>query len=301
MKAMIIINPKAGRTTDYQTSENLRKALRQHGCESRILMTTASGNAEMIVGSYANQYDLLLCAGGDGTLNEILNGLKEIKTPPSICYIPTGTTNDFARSLGLSGNHREAINAVFTGKRQKLDAGDVNGRRFIYSATFGAFVPSSYLTPQSRKNRLGRLAYLIECIRELPYIKPYHMTITDDRRFTTKGDFVFGAVSNATSIGGFLHYDHSEVDFSDGLHEVLLIRYPKNLTELSAVIRSLIAGNYHADGIEMFKSSGLRFVCDDMPEWALDGERFSAREEMTFKNIPSAVNICIPDRLAAAS
>lgn len=301
MKALIIINPKAGRTTDYQTSENLRKALRQHGCESRILMTTASGNAEMIVGSYANQYDLILCAGGDGTLNEILNGLKEIKTPPSICYIPTGTTNDFARSLGLSGNHREAINAVFTGTQQKLDAGDVNGRRFIYSATFGAFVPSSYLTPQSRKNRLGRLAYLIECIRELPYIKPYHMTITDDRRFTTKGDFVFGAVSNATSIGGFLHYDHSEVDFSDGLHEVLLIRYPKNLTELSAVIRSLIAGNYHADGIEMFKSSGLRFVCDDMPEWALDGERFSAREEMTFKNIPSAVNICIPDRLATAS
>lgn len=301
MKALVIINPKAGRTTEYQAADYLRKALRQHNCESRILMTTASGNAEMIVSTCADQYDLILCTGGDGTLNEVINGLKGIKSPPPISYIPSGTTNDFARSLGLSDNFREAIEAVFTGKRQSVDVGSVNGRRFVYSATFGAFVPSSYLTPQNRKNRIGRLAYLIECIRELPTIKSYHMTFTDDRSFTVEGDYVFGALSNATSIGGFLHYDRGEISFSDGLHEVMLIRYPKSVSELKSIIRSLIIGDFNANGIEMFKSSGLRCICDDMPEWALDGEWLSARKEMTFATIPNAVNVCLPDRLAAVS
>ena len=301
MKALIIINPRAGRTTEYQTAEYLRKALRRHGYESHILITTAPGNAELIVSARAGRYDLILCSGGDGTLNEVVNGLRTINNPPPISYIPSGTTNDFARGLGLSKDYRDAIDSIFTGSQQSIDAGSVNGRRFIYSATFGAFVPSSYLTPQNMKNRIGRLAYLIECIRELPSIKPYHMTITDDRSFTTEGEYAFGAVSNATSIGGFLHYDHGNVDFSDGMHEVLLIRYPKNISELSAVIRSLIAGDYNADGIERFKSSRLRFICDDMPDWALDGEQFTAGRELTFTNIPRAVNIFVPDRLAAAS
>ena len=249
MKALIIINPKAGRTTEYQTAECLRKALKRHGYESHILITTAPGNAELIVSARAGRYDLILCSGGDGTLNEVVNGLKTVNCPPPISYIPSGTTNDFARGLGLSKDYRDAIDSIFTGSRQSIDAGSVNGRRFIYSATFGAFVRSSYATPQDMKNRIGRLAYLIECIRELPSIKPYQMTITDDRGFTSCGEYAFGAISNATSIGGFLHYDHDEVDFSDGMHEVLLIRYPKSISELSAVIRSLIAGDYKADGI----------------------------------------------------
>lgn len=301
MKALIIINPKAGRTTEYQMAEYLRKALKRHGYESHILITTAPGNAELIVSSRADQYDLILCSGGDGTLNEVVNGFSSVKCPPPISYIPSGTTNDFARGLGLSKDYRDAIDSIFTGNRQSIDAGSANGRRFIYSATFGAFVKSSYATPQDMKNRLGRLAYLIECVRELPSIKPYHMTVTDDRSFTVKGDYVFGAVSNATSIGGFLHYDHSDVDFSDGLHEVLLIRYPKSVSELSSVIRSLITGDYKADGIEQFKSSRLRFICDDMPDWALDGEQFSAGRELIFANIPRAVNIFVPYRLAVAS
>ncbi len=301
MKALIIINPKAGRKKDYHAAEFLRRALRQHRYESHILMTTAPGNAERIISSRADQYDLIICSGGDGTLNEVVNGLKSIHHPPPLSYIPSGTTNDFARGLGLSKDYRHAVNSIFADSRQSIDVGSANGRRFIYSATFGAFVSSSYLTPQKMKNRLGRLAYLIECIRELPSVKPYHMTITDDRGCTVCGEYAFGAVSNATSIGGFLHYSHSQVDFSDGLHEVLLIRYPKNISELSAVIRSLVAGDYHANGIERFKSSGLRFICDDMPDWALDGEKFSSGREMSFNNIPCAVNIFVPDRFAAVS
>lgn len=301
MKALIIINPKAGRTTEYQTAEYLRKALKHHGYESRILITAAPGNAELIVSARADQYDLILCSGGDGTLNEIVNGLKPINCPPPISYIPSGTTNDFAKGLGLSKDYRDAIDSIVSGSQQSIDAGSANGRRFIYSATFGAFVPSSYRTPQRLKNRLGRLAYIIECVRELPSIKPYHMTVTDDRSFTTVGEYAFGAVSNATSIGGFLRYDHADVDFSDGMHETLLIRYPKSIFELSTIIRSLITGDYKANGIERFKSSGLRFICDDMPDWALDGEQFTSGREMSFKNIPRAINIFVPERLAAAS
>ena len=177
----------------------------------------------------------------------------------------------------------------------------MNGRRFIYSASFGLFVKSSYATPQNIKNVLGRLAYYLECARELPSVQPYHMKITDDAGNVREGDYLFGVVSNSTSIGGFLHYRPEEVDLSDGLHEVLLIRYPKNLSQLQQTVLSVLSGNYDAEGIERFRASRLRIACDNMPEWSLDGERCVPGNEIVIENIPSAVEFLVPGNTKIAS
>ena len=301
MKALIVMNPKAGKARQGASAEYIRDAFGFRGYTCDALTTKAPRDAERIVRERAENYELIICCGGDGTLNETVNGLSGLRRAPALAYLPAGTTNDFASTLGLSKDIRQAAFDVLCGRRENLDVGILNGRRFIYSASFGIFVKSAYATPQDVKNRLGRLAYFLECARELPTVKPHHMRITDDAGHVREGDYIFGVVSNSTSVGGFLHYRPEEVDLKDGLHEVLLIRYPKNLGQLSAVICAAVSGNYAVDGIEAFRASRLRFECEDMPEWSLDGERGPADREIVIENSPSAIEFLVPTKTRLAS
>ncbi len=302
MNALIIMNPRAGRARHRVLAEYIRNAFRRHGYTCDSMTTAAPRDAERIVHERAKDYELIVCCGGDGTLNETVNGLGGLlgENPP-LAYLPAGTTNDFAASLGLSKNIRQAVRDVLSGRRERLDVGRLNGRRFIYSASFGLFVKSSYATPQNVKNYLGKLAYYLECARELPSVQPVHMRVTDDAGNVHEGDYLFGVVSNSTSIGGFLHYRHHEVDLADGRHEVLLIRFPKNLAELQKTVRAVIAGDYTAEGIELFHASRLRFESENMPEWSMDGERYVPDREIVIENIPSAVEFLVPEKTKIAS
>ena len=302
MKALIVMNPKAGMARGEDAAAIIRSAFGTRGYTCDIMTTRAPRDAERIVRERASDYQLIICCGGDGTLNETVNGLSGLHHTPALAYLPAGTTNDFARTLGLPRDIRQAACDVLRGGRESIDLGLLNGRRFIYSASFGIFVRVAYITPQDAKNRLGRLAYFIECARELPSVRPHHMRITDEKGNVREDDYIFGVVSNSISVGGFLHYRREAVDLCDGLHEVLLIRYPENLGQLSKTVCAVLAGNYEADeGIELFRASRLRFECEDMPEWSLDGERGPVDRELVFENIPNAVEFLVPERLKLAS
>ena len=301
MNALIVMNPTAGRGRHKAFTEYICSAFKKHGYTCDAATTAAPLDAERIVHERAKDYQLIVCCGGDGTLNETVNGLGGLREHPPVAYLPAGTTNDFAASLGLSRNIRQAIRDVLSGRRKRLDIGRLNGRRFIYSASFGLFVKSSYATPQNVKNCLGKLAYYLECASELPSVQPYHMKVTDGTGNVHEDDYLFGVVSNSTSIGGFLHFRHHEVDLADGLHEVLLIRYPKNLSELQKTICSVLAGDYAAEGIDLFHTSYVQFECEDMPEWSLDGERYVPEKEIIIENIPSAVEFLVPEKPTISS
>lgn len=298
MKVLIIVNPMAGRAKGVSLAELIRRAFRFRGCEVSSVFTKTSLDAERIVKDRAEAYDLIVCSGGDGTLNETVNGLSSLQSCPPIAYLPSGTTNDFASSLGLSTDIRQALRDTFGGTKRKLDLGSLNDRRFIYIASFGAFSESSYLTPQAMKNRFGRLAYSFECIRELPMLKPCKMAVYNDSGMVSEGEYIFGAVSNSTSIGGILRYSEDEVKLADGLHEVLLIKKPGNPAMLAGIIRALIARDYSADGIELFREPHVRFECADNTRWTLDGERCDTGKIIDIKNIPSAVEFIVPQRAA---
>ncbi len=301
MKALMIINPKAGRSNRRKTAEYLRRVFRFHGYDCDVMTNAKPREAESIARSMAEKYPLVICTGGDGTLNETVNGMTGLQNRPPLAYLPTGTTNDFAESVGLSTDISQAIRDALDGTREKLDIGKINGRCFVYVASFGAFSESAYQTPQNMKNRLGRLAYFLECVRELPSIKAHRIRVYDGQREVCRGSYIFGAVSNAVSIGGVLRYNRSDVDFSDGMHEVLLIKKPESAGMFRRTVRALITGDYASDGIEAFRAKQVRFESEDETAWTVDGERCKPAKTAEIKNIPYAMEFILPKQLPSAS
>lgn len=299
MKSLIIVNPSAGKTKRRSPADAISRELRLHGYECDTVYTQGASDAENIARERAENYQLLVCSGGDGTLNETINGIIGLDSRPPIAYMPAGTTNDFAKSLGLSTNVSQSLKDTLGGTRRKLDVGRMNGRCFIYVASFGFLSESSYNTPVALKHRIGRLAYILEGLREIPFTKAFHMRVYDGENLLCEGDYIFGAVSNSTLIGGLLHYSDRLVDLSDGLHEVILVKKPKNLAKFAKIVRALNDMNSDVEGVEIFHLSRVRFESDIDVQWSLDGERCPLSTTFEIENIPSAAEFILPKEVGS--
>ena len=181
-KLLLLYNPSAGRA---QTSRNLDMLLQKFctgGCETTVYPILDGLNAEdILAGAESAGYDIVVCCGGDGTLHHTVNGLLRLEQPPLLGYIPSGSTNDFAASLGLPKTPEDAADAVVNGRPHAIDAGDFGGELFCYVAAFGAFSAVSYETPQNMKNAMGHLAYIIEGVKRLRIGEKYpaHVEVGD--------------------------------------------------------------------------------------------------------------------------
>ena len=292
MKALIILNPNSGRKQRQDRLKRICRVLRLNGYNCDAAVTGSSEEAETIARTRAEGCDLLVCSGGDGTLSSVVNGLYGLKNLPPIAYIPAGTRNDFAQSLGLSPDIDCFSKNIAGGRKLKLDVGIMNGRCFVYVAAFGLLTESSYATPAPLKKRLGKLAYVLEGAREIPFTKSAHLSVYSGEKKLSEGDYIFGAVSNSTSIGGTLHYKSSEVDYSDGLHEVILLRKPKNPAALAKIISALIKKDYSGGDFELFHLPEVRF--EGEVQWTLDGERFPLSKSIEIKNLRGALEFIVP-------
>lgn len=201
-------------------------------------------------------YDLVVCCGGDGTFNGMVSTLVPIEGHPPVGYIPSGSTNDFARSIGLTGSSVDIARQIMTGSPRKIDIGSFNQLYFSYVASFGAFTEASYNTPQSLKNRLGHLAYLLEGVKDLSTIEPCHMKIIHGDA-VMEDNYIWGAVCNSTSVGGMIRLNKELVDFNDGLFEVMLIKMPKTLLDLTKIVVSINTQAYDPDVITFFQANSL--------------------------------------------
>jgi YegS/Rv2252/BmrU family lipid kinase len=290
-KMLFVMNPYAGirRAARYLTE--ILSVFNRAGYEVIIHMTAATGDAFETVRTRAAGNDIVVCCGGDGTLNETVSGLLEAGLDIPIGYIPSGSTNDFAASLKLSTNTVQAAKDIVEGEPMPYDVGRFGDRYFAYVASFGAFTKSSYATPQYVKNALGHTAYLLESITELSQIRKFHirMEIGDE---VVEDDFLFGAISNSTSVGGVLTLDPNQVDMGDGLFESLLLRAPRNLLEITECITAVQAGRYNDCKMITFCSADkVKVFSDpDMP-WTLDGEKFDGAPEIPVENVHHAIRL----------
>ena len=239
------------------------------------------------------KYDLVVCAGGDGTLNETIAGMLAAKQTCPLGYIPCGTTNDYASSIGLSSDVLQAARDIVEGTPRSIDVGSFNGRYFVYTATCGAFAKASYTTPQAAKNVLGHVAYVLEGIKDLTAIKPIHMRVTAGD-VALEDDFLFCSITNSTSVGGILKLDTQLVALNDGRFEVTLVRNPANPAQLSSILVGLTTQNVPNDMIHFFSASNIHVECDAPVEWTLDGEREPETDVVVMDNLHSAVRIVIP-------
>ena len=257
----------------------------------RVYVTACSGDAIDAVERLAPDVDLVVCSGGDGTFNETVTGLMKAGLDLPIGYIPAGSTNDFAASLGLSSDPIEAARQIVEGTPCLYDAGKFGQRYFSYVASFGAFTKASYSTPQSVKNLLGHAAYVLEGMQELHQIRKHRVKMTLDNQEVLEDDYVFGAICNSTSVGGIMTLDPSQVDLQDGKFEVLLIRAPKNLQEISECLLAVQKQQYN-NAMMTFRSASQILVEAELEmPWTLDGEKEDGHALVQVQNLHHAIRI----------
>lgn len=268
---LIIYNPKAGKNGASHMLPHVVENLRSKGYRCVAWPTLPEFGAEEILADEQGTFEYVVCCGGDGTLNHTINGLMALEEKPRLIYLPTGSTNDFALSLGLSKDIETACGKAGNTRPFYYDIGKFNSSYFNYVAAFGAFTQVSYTTPQELKNQLGHAAYIIEGMRRLP-IGQYHTRtiISEDR--VLHGDFIYGSVSNSTSIGGMSVPVKNEVSMNDGLFEVFLIKAPKNAADLQGIITSILTQNFDNRYISYFKTRNVHFEFESPTPWTLDGE-----------------------------
>ena len=270
-KLLLIVNPRAGKNKPLNSLFNAAELLSENGYLLSIRYTKSGGDAVRIASAEAENYDVCVAVGGDGTLNEVASGLMELEQPPLLGYFPQGSTNDFAASLKISGDPETAVQAVLRQEPKKLDVGFWNERSFVYVASFGAFTKSSYSASQSAKNALGHFAYILEGMKDLDSLRPYRVKLTADGE-VLDGEYLFGAVCNSTSIGGLMKLDPERVVLDDGKFEMLLIPSPKTATDLQNLVLALLEQKYDREGLVFRHVSSLHLETEEELPWSLDGE-----------------------------
>lgn len=273
---MLIVNPVAGKSVGSASIGQAVDAFCASGYAPTVLYTTAHGSATDLTVQLAPRFKRIACMGGDGTLSEVIAGLMRLpaESRPRLGYIPMGTANDVANTLGLPMRRPDkAVEKLLRGSPLPYDVGEVIGHgTFSYVAAFGAFTEVSYKTDQDMKKTLGHLAYVIEAVSSLPTIKSYHALVEHDGG-TLEGDFIYGAVTNTLSVGGVMKMDRDLVDLGDGRFEILLVRQPSNPVELNSIVTGILNRNYSSSPcLEIFQSASVRFTFDEPVPWTRDGE-----------------------------
>ena len=290
-KMLFVMNPNAGvrRANRYLTE--ILTVFNRADYAVDVYMTAGQGDATQVVAQRAKDVDLVVCCGGDGTFNETVAGLLQSGADVPVGYIPSGSTNDFATSLKLPMATVQAAQEIVEGRPVAYDVGLFGDRYFTYVASFGAFTKASYNTPQSVKNALGHTAYVLEGIQELSQIRNFHLRMETDCG-VIEDDFIFGAISNSTSVGGILTLDPSQVDMGDGQFEILLVRAPRNLTEISECIQAVQGQRYNDCAMITFCSAHtIRVIAEPGIIWTLDGERAEGAEEIQVRNLHHAIRL----------
>ena len=255
--------------------------------------TQGPGDATEIVTEYADSVELIVCSGGDGTLDEVVSGLMKAEAAVPLGYIPAGSTNDFANSLGIPRNMKAAAETVVGGRPFACDIGAFNDDTFVYIAAFGLFTDVSYETKQEYKNVLGHMAYILEGMKRLPSIKSYQMKVTAEN-LEIEGDFIFGMITNSMSVGGFKRITGKYVELDDGEFEVTLIKRPTNAIELNQILTDLVNRNIDTDQMYCFKTASLHIESEEEVAWTLDGEFGGRHRVVDMENRKHALEIRVP-------
>ena len=296
-KLLLIMNPRSGVMLAPKYLSEIVERFSKAGYLTQILMTSAKGDAREFAIVYGGQADVVAVSGGDGTLNEVIDGMITAGHQTKIGYSPSGSTNGFAASIGLTGSIFDCVDTIIEGNARNFDIGSFNGRYFSYIASFGAFTSTSYSVPQTVKNMLGHTAYILGGIKDILSIKSVHAKITTDRgtpeEETFEGDYLFGAICNSKSVAGILKLDKQDIDMNDGLLEVFLIHMPKDLIDLNEIAFNMLNGTLQSSQIDFFSARQIEVDIQSGTHWTLDGEFEEGADHCEIKAMDSAIRLIL--------
>lgn len=270
-KLLFVYNPHSGKQAVSRKLSAIIDIFAASGYDVTCHPTQSRLDCMDTIAEQAHLYDKIVVSGGDGTLNEAVNGYMKAGCQTPMGYIPFGSTNDFSHSAGIPIQPLKAAETAISGTPLSCDLGSLNGRYFTYVAGFGTLAEVSYSTPQDVKNALGFSAYLLEGIAALPTIESFSLEYETEGR-SGGGEYLLGLVTNTLHVAGFKNILSSNVLLNDGLFEVLLVKKPKNASDLSKIAASILNRNFDNECIECFKTSGIKVTADKPLSWTLDGE-----------------------------
>lgn len=294
-KLLFIFNPKSGKAQIKTHLLAIIDIFVKAGYQVETYPTQSARDAIEYTAERAKDFDMIVCSGGDGTLDEVVAGLLKsgVKTP--LGYVPAGSTNDFACSLKLPKTMTKAAQVAVSGADFACDIGTFNDKTFVYIAAFGIFTDVSYGTQQELKNLLGHMAYILEGAKSLSAIKSYPMKFTCEGK-VMEGDFIYGMITNSMSVGGFTGLMGPGVELNDGLFEVTLIRNPKNMVEFNDLLAALLNKDFSGDMLVHFKTDKIRVESGVEVDWTLDGEYGGGHFMLQIENQKEAVTMKVPDK-----
>lgn len=296
-KMLFIYNANAGKGKIKTSLSDVIEELCRAGYDITIYATQAPKEATQMVLERGEDYDVILCSGGDGTINEVLGGIMQLTKKPACGYLPMGTVNDFAMSLKLPKEPLSAAQIVTAGNLYSCDIGSFNDRFFNYIAGFGAFTEVAYETPQELKNAMGRMAYFIDAVKRIKDLRGFEMTVERDDGRIVEGNYIFGMVCNSKSIGGFkLESETNKMTLDDGLFEVALIHAPSNALELEQIAQALLNRNPDTPFIDAMHVKSIHFHSKEPVRWTLDGEDGGFHTEVNISCNDRAVQIFSPKK-----
>ena len=290
---LFVYNPRAGKAQIRSNLLDIIDTFVKAGYEVTAYPTQAAGDAVKAVRERRDGFDIVVCSGGDGTLDEVVSGMMKSSQRLPIGYVPAGSTNDFANSLGIPKNMLRAADVVVNGRNFACDVGRFNHNTFIYVAAFGIFTDVSYGTPQDTKNVLGHAAYLIEGVKRLPSVRSYPLKITC-KESVIEGEFLYGMITNSHSVGGFRGITGKNVALDDGLFEVTLIRKPSNPLDINNIIRALVDKRVNSEHIYTFTTEKLKVESEEPVAWTLDGEFGGEHLTVEIESWHQALEIRVP-------
>lgn len=289
-KLMLIINPAAGRGGYKLNLGEALQTLDNGGYHSTLFFTRGCGDATELAAQYAAEFDTVACIGGDGTLSEVIAGLMKLENPPKLGYIPMGTANDVATTLGLPKNDTVgAAKRILSGEPHPFDVGGFGkDKYFAYIAAFGAFTEVSYATPQTQKKRLGHLAYVLQGAAQLPKIEVYKTRVEYDDG-VIEANLVYGSMSNSTSVAGIVRLREEMVCLGDGMSELVLVKDPGSVEGFGNIVTSVLSQRFDSDKLLILHTKRARFIFEKPVAWTRDGEAGGAYQEVELCNYEAPI------------
>ena len=296
---LIIYNPAAGKGTAGKKIPSVRRMFEDKGIKVKSFATKGKDDAYRAAVKFSKRYtgadgrSYLVAVGGDGTINEVMRGVIDSGCDIPVGIIPTGSTNDFGYSLGISGSFdekaRKTLEAIDSDSVFECDTATLNGKYFVYTVSFGLFSDVSYKTPRKLKNILGHAAYIVCGALSLVHLKKIRTEIEYDGEHVEK-DLLLGMAVSAKSVGGFRNITGKGVCLDDGMHEMMLVTWPKNIGELFGTVKqavSLMSGKGGSEktdisdggyGIYLIKAKNIEFHFNGKVPFSADGEDGGAYE-----------------------
>ena len=290
---LIIVNPNAGKGKVQKRIHRIASNFSRQDYIVDIIYTKINYSAASIIRDYKGKMDLVICCGGDGTLNDLINAVMKLENKPDISFIPLGTMNDFANTIGLYRFKFWLPNNMRNAEKVKVDIGQFNDRYFNYVAAFGAFTMVPYVTRQSLKKIFGKAAYFLVALRYLKKIKSYDIEIDVDGK-VTKGRFIYGSISNSKSIGGFQWFRKREISLCDGKYEIVLVKRPKKKIGYLSIALNILFKKYTNKNFLYLQGSNINIKAKTHLNWTLDGEYGGRKKIIDIKNNKEALTMVIP-------